>query len=135
MVRKHGARYFPRAFYQGRLPKWQFPQVTTFQLCNFPSGNFPKVMIGLWDVSGCNGNQALWLGWARGRAPRLEQAGGPSAAARTDLGSCRLKKCIFRNLPFGTIPLGSCHLRKCLLESTKHRKDDSHSICIAFFFR
>ena len=42
--------------------------------------------------------------------PRLEEAGGPSAAARTDLGSCHLGKFLWK------VP----HLGKILLESTDH---------------
>lgn len=34
---------------------------------------------------------------------------GPSAAARTYLGSYRLKNCTVRKLPLRKIPFGSCH--------------------------
>jgi len=34
---------------------------------------------------------------------------GPSAAARTYLGSYRLKNCTVRKLPLQKIPFGSCH--------------------------
>ena len=57
-------------------------QAATSLKCNFPSGNFPKVRLGPL------------------RRRRLEW--GPSAAARTDFGSCRLVNCTF-----GKIPLGS----------------------------
>ena len=50
---------------------------------------------------------------------------GPSAAARTDFGSCRFGNYTFGKLPLGKIPLGSCHLRKILCESTQHRNIDS----------
>ena len=43
---------------------------------NFPRGNFPKVRIGPLRHHRLQWGRALKLGWARGRAPRLEQAGG-----------------------------------------------------------
>ena len=43
---------------------------------------------------------------------RAKRGWGPSAAARTDLGSCRLGNCTFGKLPLGKIPQESCHLRK-----------------------
>ena len=45
-----------------------------------------------------------------GRALRLEQARGPSTAARTNLGSCRSGNCTFR---WQHPNLGCCHLGKC----------------------
>ena len=36
-------------------------------------------------------SEHLWLGWARGRALRLEQARGPCAAAKTGLGGRALR--------------------------------------------
>ena len=48
-------------------------------MCNFPSGNFPKVRLG----------------------PLRRRNEGPSIAARTDLGSCTVGK-----LPLGENPLG-----------------------------
>ena len=51
------------------------------------------------------GVQALQLGSVR----------GPSAAAKTDLGNCAIRK-----LPLGKIPLGSCRLGKELWESLYH---------------
>ena len=48
------------------------------------------------------GGQALRLGSAGGRVPRLEQAGGP----RIDLGSYCLGNCTVGKLPLGKTPLG-----------------------------
>ena len=48
----------------------------------------------------------------RARALRLEQAGGPSAAARRDIGSCHLGFCTFGKLTLGKIHLGSCRFGK-----------------------
>ena len=76
-----------KAFSHGWLPKCAICQVATFQMCNFPSGNFPKLRLDL---------------------HRLHWTGGQSAAARIGLGSCRLGNCTFRSLPLGKIPLGSC---------------------------
>ena len=50
-------------------------------MCNFSSGNFPKVRLGH--------RRHRRLEWGAYR--RLEQASVPGAAARTDLGSCRLR--------------------------------------------
>ena len=55
-------------------------------MCNFPSSNLPKV----------------WLGFLRRYVAEM----GPSAAARTDLGSIRLGNCTFGKLPLGKLPLG-----------------------------
>ena len=56
----------------GTIPK-AFSQVTTSQMCNFPSGDFPNehLRLGLvfWGAVGCND--------------------GPSAAARTSEGAER----------------------------------------------
>jgi len=62
---------FPKAFSQGRLPKWQFPK---------------------WQLPKCAISQAVQLaamgaehwGWdgLEGRAPRLEQAWGPTLRLR-----------------------------------------------------
>ena len=84
-------------------------QVGTSQMCNFPSGNFPKVRFDLLR------RQGLRLGWARGPNTATSTGSGPSAGARTDLGSVPLGNCTFGKLPLGKIPSGSC-----LWESTKH---------------
>ena len=52
-----------------------------------------------------------------GRALRLEQDKGPSAAVRPDLGSCRLGNWTFGKLPLGKRPSGKC------LMSSKHIKE------------
>ena len=43
---------------------------------------------------------------------RLEQARGPHAEARTDLGSFRLGNCTLRENALGKLPLGKIFLRK-----------------------
>ena len=48
--------FFPK----GILPSDNFLR-GNFQICNFPSGNFPNVL-GLWGAAGCNGGRAPWLG-------------------------------------------------------------------------
>ena len=70
-------------------------------MCDFPSGNFQKIRLG-----------SL-------RRRRLQW--GPSAASRTDFGSCRLGNCTFGKLLLGKIPLGSCRFGKILLEITSHQ--------------
>ena len=77
--------------------------MTISQVCNFPSGNFQKVRLGplrrrrlQWGAERCG-----WDG-LRGRAPRLEQAGGRelrlgktwevAAWEITHLASCHLGK-------------------------------------------
>lgn len=50
-------------------------QVATSQMWNFTNGKIPKVRLGLlWRQRLQWEGQALWLGWAEGRALRLEQA-------------------------------------------------------------
>ena len=64
---------------QRDFPKDDFPSD------NFPSGNFPNVQFPRRQLpkskvkpmeASCNGGGALRQGWARGRALRLEKAGG-----------------------------------------------------------
>ena len=69
-------------------------------MCNFPSGNFPKVRLGPLRRRGLQ-----WEG-------QSAAAKGPSAAVRIDLASCRLGNYTFRNLPLGEIPLGKLLLGK-----------------------
>ena len=59
-------------------------------------------------------------------APQAGMGGGGSAAARTDLESCRMVNCTVGKLPFGKIPLGSCRLEKNLWESTQHQSHSLH---------
>ena len=61
-------------------------QVSTFQMCNFP-----KAFLG---ATGSNG----------GRALRLEQARGMSAAAKTDLGNCTFGKLLLMKIPLEKYP-------------------------------
>ena len=75
-------------------------------MCNFPSGNFPKVRLG--PLRRCR------LQWGPRAAARMckgpktmDRTGwGPSAAARTDLPSCSLGNFIYGKMPFGKKPLG-----------------------------
>ena len=71
----------------------------------FSKGIFPRVRLGALRRPRLQWGRALQLGWAR----------GAGAAARIDLGCCRLRNCTFEKLPLGKIPLGSCHLGNCLL--------------------
>ena len=54
-------------FTKGIFP-WRHSQVATCQMCNFPSGNFPKVISLEAPHAGCNdgdgggGGGALWQG-------------------------------------------------------------------------
>ena len=52
----------------------------------------------------CTWGRALRLGWARGPSAAARTGWGASAAARTDLGSCRLGNCTFGKLPLGKYP-------------------------------
>ena len=85
-------------------------QVATSQVCNFPSGNFPKVRLGPLRRCRLQWGRALRLGWAGGRVLRLGQTWEVAAWEIAHLWK----------LPFGKISLGSCHLGKILWESTKH---------------
>ena len=58
-----------------------------------------------------------------GRVLWLEQATGPSAAARTDFGSWRLGNCTVGKLPLVKILLGSCSLGKYLTSSRRFFAD------------
>ena len=58
-----------------------------------------------------------------GRALWLEQATGPSAAARTDIGSCGLGNSTVGKLPLVKILLGSCSLGKYLTSSRRFFAD------------
>ena len=105
-----------------------FSQLTISQveisqiMCNFPSVNFPKVRLGPLRRRRLIQGQAVRPELTRGpgtaarmdqgaehcgqnglggRALRLEQYIGQSAAARTDWGSCRLENCTSGKLTFG----------------------------------
>ena len=100
---------FPKAFSQGRLPKWQFSkwQLSKFEISHTATSQ--RLVQALWGAWDYNGGGALRLGWARGSSAAARAGWGPSAAARTDLGNCT-----FGKLPLGKIPLESCHLGKIL---------------------
>ena len=53
----------------------------------FPKRQLPKVRLGLLRRCRLQWSQSLRLGWARGLSAAAEQATGPNAAARADLGS------------------------------------------------
>ena len=89
---------FPKAFPQGQHPNDSFLN-GNFQMCNFPSGNFPKVRPSE-APQATMGAERCGKDGLGGQAPRLEQAGLPSAAARTDLGSCRLGSCLLGKFPW-----------------------------------
>ena len=61
---KSGVRvgYFPKGIFPRATSQVTISQVATYQMFNFPSGNFLKV----------TGERAPQLGWGRSRAPRLE---------------------------------------------------------------
>ena len=63
---------------------------------------------------------------------QLEQARGPSAAARTNLGSCRLENCTFGKLLIGKLPLGKRPLGKNL--TFKNTMAGHGSTCSSRFF-
>ena len=83
-------------------------------MSKFPSGNFPKVRLALFGAAAQAAMGAKRCGQDElgGRGPRLEQAWGPSATARTALGSCWLGNCPFKKISLCKIPLGSCPLGK-----------------------
>ena len=94
---------FQKAFFPKVTSQVTISQLATSQICNFPGGNFPMVRLDLLRCrTGCKGGQALWL----------EQARGPSSAARTDLGRWRLGNCTAGKLLVGKISLGSRRLGK-----------------------
>ena len=80
-------------FLSGNFPNGNFPS-GNFPNGNFSSDNFPTSVNLAW------GGHELWL-WAR----------GPSAAARTNLGNCTLRK-----LPLGKIPYEVAEWGKTLSE-------------------
>ena len=69
-------------------------------------------------VTGFNVVRALRLGLVKGPSDADRTYWGPSAAARTDLGSSRLGYCTVGKLLLKKIPLA---LGKILWESTQHR--------------
>ena len=73
-----------------------------------PSGSFPKVRLCLLTCSKLigGGGRALRLEQTKGPSAALEQTRGASAVAGTDLGSCRLGNCTFGKLPLEKISLG-----------------------------
>ena len=102
---KFGESIFTKIFFHGRLPNWQFPK---FQ---FRKLQLPKARLGFLRRRGLQwGEEALRLGWVWGQSSRLELTRRPSAAARTDLESCRSGNCTVGKLSLGKIPMGSFHL-------------------------
>ena len=71
------------------------------QLCIFPSGNFPQVREGHRLQLGAESCGQMGQGAERCCQNRL---GEPSAASRTDLGSCCWGNCTFGKFPLGKIP-------------------------------
>ena len=79
-------------------------QVTTPQLFNFPSGNFPKVRLGLSRRRRLHlGGRAQRLGYAWGRVLRLRQTWEVVAWEIAQLGSFHLGKYPFKKA-FGNVP-------------------------------
>jgi len=62
-------------------------------MCNFPGGNFLKVRLGPL--------RRRRLQWDGELSTTARTGWGPSAAARTELGSCRLGNCTFWKLALG----------------------------------
>ena len=75
-----------------------------FSSYNFPKGNFPNVRLGLLTrcslLLGGGGGKRCGYDGLRDRALHLYQASEPSASARTDLKSCRLRNHTFVKFPF-----------------------------------
>ena len=104
---------FPKAYSQGRLPKWWFPKWQLPKHAISKTGTSQRLGLALRGADGCNGGQGLQLGWTRWPSATYRTGWGPIATARTELGSCT-----FGKFPLGKILLGSCHLEKFLWEST-----------------
>ena len=129
--------FSPRCFPKGVFPR-AIPLMIISQMCNFPSGNFPKVRLGplrrralQWEPSAaarmgqgterCGqkglGDRALQLVQARGRVLRLGLTWEVAAWELAQLGSCHLGRYTWEvaawENAFGKSPLG-----KCLWEST-----------------
>ena len=97
---------FPKAFPQGRLPKWQFPIWQHTKCAITQAATSQRLGKALWGAAGCNGSQALRLGWAT--VPSAEARTGWGRVLRKYLGSCRLGKChlgkILSKKSFGKVP-------------------------------
>ena len=114
---------FPRATSQVTISQVTISQVTisqvaSSQLWNFPSGNFPKVRLGPLTMRRRKlqwGGEALRLGWDRRPSATARTGWGPSAMAKTYLGSCRLG-----NSTFGKLPLGKNPLEKYITSKTRY---------------
>ena len=85
---------FPKAFFQVENSKWQLLKCVISQAAT-------SQKLGTLG----NGDRSL-QGWVRGPSAADRTCLRPSAAARTDLGSCRLKNCTFGKLPLGKNSLG-----------------------------
>ena len=66
---------------------------------------------GVYRHGSCN-FRLKWMVWWGDRVLRLEQARGPHAEARTDLGSFRLGNCTLWENALGKLPLGKIFSRK-----------------------
>ena len=90
-----------RASLTGRYG-WMHMQYGVYQdgSCNF------RLKRIIWGPSA-----SAWMGLG-GRVLRLEQARGPHAEARTDLGTFRLGNCTLRENALGKLPLGKIFLGK-----------------------
>ena len=103
-------RYFPKDIYLRATSEVTIFHVAASQMCNFPSGNFPKVRLGPLRRSRlqCEPSTADRFGWGTKRCSqnRLRLR----TAARIHLGSYRMGNCTFGRLPHGKIPLESCPL-------------------------
>ena len=93
----YGVRYIPKSIFPSVTSQAYFFQVATSQMCHFPSRNFLKVRLGPL--------MRRRLQWGPSAAARPPEQKGAMAAARTDLGSCRLGNCTFGKLPLGENPL------------------------------
>ena len=118
--KREGLRYFRK----GISPRVTSPS-DNFPSGSFPNVQFPKRQLSKGQVRPSDAPQAA-MGAERygqdglgGRVRWLEHVGvGPSAAARTNLGSLRLENCTFCKFPIGKTSLGCCHLGKYPWESS-----------------
>ena len=117
-------RYFPKDIYPRATSEVTISQVAASQMCNFPSGNFPKVRLGPLRRSRlqCEPSTADRMGWGTKRCSqnRLRLR----TTARIHLGSYRMGNWTFGKLPHGKIPLESCPLGNILWDP---RLKEGHS--------
>ena len=115
-------RYFPKDIYLRATSEVTIFHVAASQMCNFPSGNFPKVRLGPLRRSRlqCEPSTADRFGWGTKRCSqnRLRLR----TAARIHLGSYRMGNCTF-----GKLPHGENTLEKLPLGTFVWKKDIPHS--------